>query len=247
MSHLVLLSGWGIDARIWQPLGEHWPADIRVSTPDWPGYGGRKPLSDPTDMHALAEAMANDLPSDAVWVGWSLGGLLAAALLDHLPAPSALVQLGIGPRFCTPDGVDQEALDAFRRAFARDSQATLAHFRRWQLKGEPSPRHAYRQLATLVDPASPLADPATLAAGLEQLASLDVSHQLAQAPCPIVRLAGEHDPLLAPSHRDSADCRINGAGHCPMLSRPERLATLLADIARQVPGRQPSASSEASA
>ena len=87
MTRLVLLSGWGIDRRIWRPLHPYWPANVEVAAVDWPGYGKVPALPDNASLSELATAMASRLPSDAVWVGWSLGGLLATALLDYLPAP----------------------------------------------------------------------------------------------------------------------------------------------------------------
>ncbi|RTR05267.1 alpha/beta fold hydrolase [Halomonas nitroreducens] len=230
MNRLVLLSGWGCDARIWQALDGHWPPGIAVSAPDWPGYGQQPESHEPDCLADTARGMAEALPTQAVWVGWSLGGLLAEALLDHLPAPRALVVIGMGPRFCHPDGVDGEELATFRRAFRRDPEATRAHFLRWQLRGEPSPRAAHRQLLGLIGQAPP-AGLTTLAAGLDQLARLDASRRRGVAPCPVYRLAGEADPLLAPAAREAADWRLAKAGHCPMLSQPERLAALLTAVA----------------
>ncbi|MDW7745070.1 alpha/beta fold hydrolase [Halomonas sp.] len=230
MTTLVLLSGWGCDARLWQPLAEHWPSGMTITTPDWPGYGARRPLSDPGSLAELADAMADDLAPDAIWVGWSLGGLLAAALLDQLPAPRALVLLGTGERFCHEAGIPKAELAAFRQAFARAPKATHRHFLRWQLTGEPDPRAAHRQLRDLLGDDGD-ADRATLAAGLDQLAGLDNTGRLARAPCPVWRVAGERDPLLAPRLRKSADHRLIEAGHCPMLSQPAALSACLADIA----------------
>ncbi|OBX36924.1 pimeloyl-[acyl-carrier protein] methyl ester esterase [Halomonas elongata] len=138
MTQLILLSGWGCDARIWRPLAPYWPDDLDIKAPDWPGYAGRLPLADPTSLNELADAMADDLPADTVWVGWSLGGLLASALLEHLPTPRALVLLGIGERFVHPQGVNDTALADFRRALERSPTAAREHFLRWQLGGSPT-------------------------------------------------------------------------------------------------------------
>ncbi|QFT84687.1 Pimeloyl-[acyl-carrier protein] methyl ester esterase [Halomonas sp. THAF12] len=227
---LVLLGGWGCDARLWQALDGHWPSGLTITAPDWPGYGEREALEDPASLDELAEAMAGELPSDAVWVGWSLGGLLAGALLERLPTPRALVLLGMGERFPHPEGVSRAALAQFRKAFRRDPAGTHAHFLRWQLGGEPSPRAAHQRLIALLgDDAS--ADTATLAAGLAQLGELDNAERLASPPCPVHRLAGEADPLLAPEERERAELRLPEAGHCPLISQPERLARALAAIA----------------
>lgn len=232
MTSLVLLSGWGIDAGIWRPLADHWPLGVTVTTPDWPGYGGLPPLASPDSLEQLAAAMADELPREAVWVGWSLGGLLVAALLERLAAPLSpprgLVQLGMGPRFCHPDGVSNRELAAFRHAFTRDPVATRRHFLRWQLSGEPDPRGAHRQLLELIGDD---VDAATLAAGLDQLAGLDVDKALKDAPCPIRRLTGRHDPLLAEETLATADRVLENAGHCPMLSHPAALAEALVALA----------------
>lgn len=231
MTSLVLLSGWGIDAGIWRPLADHWPPGVTISAPEWPGHGGRPPLATPGSLEELAATMAEELPGEAVWVGWSLGGLLAAALLQYLPPPRGLVMLGMGEHFCHPQGVSTRELATFRRAFARAPDATLAHFRRWQLAGEPDPRGAYRRLLELIGGDL---DTATLAAGLDRLAGLDVTDVLGGARCPVRRLAGRHDPLLAPATIEGADRVLEEAGHCPMLSRPAALAEALVALARDM-------------
>jgi pimeloyl-[acyl-carrier protein] methyl ester esterase len=230
MTPLVLLSGWGVDARLWQPLVNGGLDGLEVTTPDWPGYGTRPALADPGDLAALGEAMASDLPAQAVWVGWSLGGLLGAALLDHLAPPRALVLLGMGSRFCAEDGVTAEALATFRRAFDRDPTATWQHFLRWQLQGEPAPRTAHRRLLGLIG-RQPSASCELLAAGLAQLATLDVTTRLATPPCPVHRIVGRQDPLLGTAAREAADRQLSDTGHCPMLSRPDALSACLTHIA----------------
>ncbi|KHJ50861.1 alpha/beta hydrolase [Vreelandella venusta] len=233
---LILLSGWGVDRRIWQTLSEHWPSPVEPSAIEWPGYGEAPALPTSTGLDALAERMAPELPSDAVWVGWSLGGLLATALLDHLPPPKALLLLGIGQRFyddAKDGGVTRGELACFQRAFRRDAMATWRHFLRWQCQGEPNAREAHRQLSGLLGDA-PCADSATLAQGLTWLATLDNRAHFAAPPCPIHLLAGTQDPLLPNRTRQQAS-RLEDTGHCPMLSRPAQLAARLAEQATQAP------------
>lgn len=231
MTTLVLLSGWGIDARIWQSLAPYWPDGIAIRTPDWPGYAARVDDDMPTRLPALAGKMSGDLPADAIWVGWSLGGLLAGSLLSHLPPPRALVLLGTGPRFCSEDGVMPAELATFRRAFDRDPCATWQHFLRWQLQGEPAPRLAHRRLLDLQGRRAS-ASSQTLATGLDQLARLDLGDVFAAPPCPIHRLAGERDRLMGKTARRAVDLILADSGHCPMLSRPDTLTSHLVELAR---------------
>lgn len=227
MSRLVLLSGWGVDRRIWQTLNDFWPEHIEAQSVDWPGYGDTPALPDNATLEQLASAMADKLPHDALWVGWSLGGVLATTLLDQLPAPRGLILIGAGARFCRDDGVSDSELVSFRRAFSRDPNATWQHFLRWQTQGEPNPRHAHRQVRALLGD-RPSADHGTLSQGLDWLANVDNTRRLQHACCPVARLIGEHDSLIGPSERVQAVPLAN-SGHCPMLSQPAKLATVLAE------------------
>jgi len=235
---LILLSGWGIDQRIWQPLEAHWPTYLTAQAVEWPGYDDTPPLEANATMEELADAMAEPLASNAVWVGWSLGGLLATALLAYLPPPRGLILLGAGDAFCVKDevstqgGVTSAELSAFQRAFQRDPTATWQHFLRWQTQGEPTPRQAHRQLRDLLGEPPP-ADSITLATGLQWLGSIDNRPRLATSPCPVVRLTGEHDPFISPAQR-RASKPISGVGHCPMLSQPQALAATIGHYARQM-------------
>jgi pimeloyl-[acyl-carrier protein] methyl ester esterase len=233
MTRLVLLSGWGIDARIWQLLASYWPAGVTVHTPDWPGYGERGSDALPASMPELASKVSDDLTEDAVWVGWSFGGLLAGALLAHLPPPQALVLVGTGARFCHASGVTRAELATFRRAFAREPRITWQHFLRWQLQGEPAPRAAHRRLLDLIG-RQPSASFQTLATGLEQLSRIDLRPLLANPPCPIRRIAGEQDGLMGETDRQTADLSLADSGHCPLLTRPDALARYLVELLREL-------------
>lgn len=231
MTSVVLLSGWGIDARIWHPLAPYWPGDWRVLTPDWPGYRDHPPLTDPGNLDELAGRMADSLPADSLWVGWSLGGLLAACLLNRLPRPRALVMLGMGDRFINDQQLGQsmthQALNDFIEAFERNSSAAWHHFIRWQLRGEPQSRQALSQLRSWSGDTPP-ADSLTLRHGLRHLQSLNVGPALHTARCPVYRLRGIHDPLVPP-HED--EHTLKGCGHCPQLSQPKVLVERLLQVA----------------
>lgn len=243
MSHapaFTLLHGWGVDARVWQPLAPYWHENTRVGAPNWPGYfagscADTPAVADPSSLADTAHAMAASLPQDSIWVGWSLGGLAAVALSDHLPPPRGIILLGSGARFCAPGGVTPDALDEFTHAFQRSPAAAWRHFLRWQSSGEPTPRAALKQLTALLGKTPP-ADTTTLAAGLGWLKTLDNRERLDTLPCPVAMLSGENDPFIAPplSGAPTANARLAQAGHCPMVSQPEALVDALQRIAAKM-------------
>lgn len=195
-----LMSGWSIPAVAMQPLANalqaRHPHDS-VECLDWPGYGEQPSLEKPTDLAELANVMATRLKPDAIWLGWSLGGLLLGELVSRLGPPKGLVLLGQSGRFTATEGhpgITQTTLTSFTQRYHAEPDRTLKYFQHWQASGESEPRLAQQQLArSLAKVAQP--DDPTLRAGLEQLATLDCRALLAQAPCPVWQLCGADDPL----------------------------------------------------
>ncbi|WP_018138215.1 MULTISPECIES: alpha/beta fold hydrolase [unclassified Thioalkalivibrio] len=149
---LVLLHGWGFSPAVWAPLRAALPG-FEIHAPALPGHGelaGGEALGDPV---ATCEAIRAQLPrplSRPIWLGWSLGGLVALELARQIPDTRGLVLLNSTPRFAAaPDW--GHALPA----------AELADF---QLALEGPRRRLHRRLAMLCARGSPEA--ASLAADL---------------------------------------------------------------------------------
>lgn len=97
---LILLHGWGFNSEIWNDvaakLARHWC----VYQVDLPGHG-RSPMAEYT-LPILTKKLAAELPNNSVWIGWSLGGLLAMAMARWQPASvCALGLVSTSPRFVT--------------------------------------------------------------------------------------------------------------------------------------------------
>jgi pimeloyl-ACP methyl ester carboxylesterase len=78
---LVLVHGLGGTIENWRALAPAFAAEHRVLVPDLPGHGRSVPLHEARDVDALAESVlgiadAEDV-RDAVWIGHSLGGVVA--------------------------------------------------------------------------------------------------------------------------------------------------------------------------
>ena len=78
---LVLVHGLGGTIENWRALAPRLAGRHRVLVPDLPGHGGSLPLPEALNVDALAEAVLGIAEGegirDAVWVGHSLGGLVA--------------------------------------------------------------------------------------------------------------------------------------------------------------------------
>jgi pimeloyl-[acyl-carrier protein] methyl ester esterase len=80
---LILLHGWGFNHAIWRDCAAEWARHFTVYQVDLPGHG-QSPLCD-YDWEHLLPVLSKELPARAIWVGWSLGGLLATAMARWQP------------------------------------------------------------------------------------------------------------------------------------------------------------------
>jgi pimeloyl-ACP methyl ester carboxylesterase len=78
---ILLVHGLGGTIENWLALAPPLAAGHRVLVPDLPGHGGSAPLPDARHVDALAEALLGiadaETAGDAVWIGHSLGGVVA--------------------------------------------------------------------------------------------------------------------------------------------------------------------------
>jgi len=78
---LILVHGLGGTIENWRALAPPLAADHRVLVPDLPGHGRSAPLPEARDLDALAEAVLGVADAEqirgAVWIGHSLGGVVA--------------------------------------------------------------------------------------------------------------------------------------------------------------------------
>ncbi len=235
---VVWVHGWGMSSVIWRAVPAF--AAGPALALDLPGHGGR---SWDAGLGADAGLWAEDLlvraPERAVWVGWSLGGLLALEVARRAPERVArLVLLGATPRFvATGDqscGMAAETLGQFMAGLAQDQALTLQRFLALQAVGAEGAREVRARLGQAVAESPPVVE-AALRAGLAILRDTDLSASLLGLTHPVQVLLGERDrivpPCVAEIYRQAlpqAEIHIQaGAGHAPFLHAPGLLGQWL--------------------
>jgi malonyl-CoA O-methyltransferase len=192
---LVLLHGWGSTRDVWRPLLPALRRWADVTLVDLPGLA---PVAgdDQPELDAVLEAIAVAAPPQACYLGWSLGGQLAAAFCARHPERViALVTLCSNPCFVAqPDwpGMPAAELADFRDTCRADPQRTLRRFDSLQVAGAASPRPLWRQLQA----GRASVSGQILAAGLDWLGSLDLRATLVGLRQPQLHLLGSADGLL---------------------------------------------------
>ncbi len=237
-TNLVLLHGWGMNnavwAGAWEAPGQRGFASVGQSLMpcplELPGHGEQPWDGRCTRLSDWAQSALDRAPDRALWLGWSLGGLVA--LQAALQAPKrvqALILMTATPRFTQAldwrVAISAETLTQFNAGLLDDPAATLERFLALQVRGSEDARHTLRALRNeLAERRAPSAE--ALSVGLELLREDDLRGPLPDITVPSLWLFGERDTLvpaavaerialLMPGARTRV---IAGAAHAPFLS-----------------------------
>jgi pimeloyl-[acyl-carrier protein] methyl ester esterase len=221
---LVLLHGWAMHSAVWSPVLPQLQQQYRVTSIDLPGHG----CSDYDAQDWVAQCLSI-APQQAIWLGWSLGGLLAMQAACQQPERvNRLVCVAATPCFRQrqnwPAAMQPDVLDSFARQLQSDWQATIDNFIALQMHGVDGAREYIRELRSLLrTTGSP--HMAALTEGLRLLQETDARQCLQQLPMPVNFILGGKDRLVPPGLADalppSAQVAVlPAAGHAPFISHP---------------------------
>ncbi|HLW73858.1 MAG TPA: pimeloyl-ACP methyl ester esterase BioH [Gammaproteobacteria bacterium] len=236
---LLLLHGWGLHGGIWDTLLPRLTPHFRVTRLDLPGHGRSRSVPMPATLAETAKLVLDAAPAGAVWLGWSLGGLVALrAAVDAPQHMRALMLANTTPRFVTapdwPHAMPPEQLLEFADGLATGYRETLLRFLFLQVRGDERARASLRQLReTLFTHGEP--DTASLAAGLRLLGESDLRSELSAIPLPTLVMAGGYDRLTPPAAGEHLARGIPGArlqllpksAHAPFISHAEEFTAAL--------------------
>ena len=188
----------------------------------------------------LVAALAAAAPRRAVWVGWSLGGVLAQAVACRYPERVAgLVCIAAAARFVAcdewPHGMAPAVFDDFAAAFARDADGAAQRFLSLQTAGNGDAA----LLRRLRQAAARGGAHAEQAAALRFLGDSDLRGALRDCRCRADFIGGGQDRLVAAravkqSSRLARDGRFHGiadAGHAAPVSHAGRVCEIIRQCA----------------
>lgn len=197
---LVLVHGWGLNSLVWQPIQAELEQHFEVHLIDLAGFGLSRdvPVADELDGWAKMAVEAVDKP--AIWLGWSLGGLIATQVALHYPDQvEQLVTVASSPKFSTSkdwQGIKPQVLSLFQQQLQQDFSKTLERFLAIQAMGSDSARQDILALKNILS-ARPLPNPQALEIGLELLDKVDLRKHLSKVDVPFFRIYGRLDSLVS--------------------------------------------------
>ena len=240
-SEVVFLHGWGLGAEIWTSTVARMSKEIKTRCLDLPGFGGRE-LRQPFTLDHLLVDLEKSSDPGAVWIAWSMGGLLAIALAHKNPGwIKKLLLVSSTPCFIEkndwPHGLKKSVLDGFSEQLDSDYDATIKRFLALQARGGLDSRHTLKKLRenSLNQPPP---DQNALKGGLGILKTVDMRSQLLALTIPITMILGESDSIVDSRIGSGLDdgmnnlklCLFRKAGHAPFLSHPEQFQRAVQDF-----------------
>ncbi|MBM7071158.1 pimeloyl-ACP methyl ester esterase BioH [Shewanella sp. 202IG2-18] len=234
---IVMLHGWGMNSGVFTPLQSEL-AHFRVHYVDLPGYGYSQSKSG--NINEWVKMIAENTPKNSVWLGWSLGGLVAkTAALHHPEHVKALVTVASSPYFVAEPqnqwpGIDAKVLTTFANQLNLDVKTVIERFLAIQAMGSETAKRDIKLLKEHVL-SRPLPDKAALAQGLQFLQHVDLREQLEHISQPWLRMWGRLDglvprhlpPKMPRHHGDVTDHVIKKASHAPFFSHPQEFSEAL--------------------
>ncbi|KAA8996394.1 pimeloyl-ACP methyl ester esterase BioH [Affinibrenneria salicis] len=239
---LVLLHGWGLNAQVWRCISERLAPHFRLHLVDLPGYGRSQGFG-ALSLEEMADIVLRQAPPQAVWLGWSLGGLVASQVaLSAAPRVCALISVASSPRFCAGPGwpgIKTDVLQGFQHQLSEDFHRTVERFLALQTLGTDSARRDARQLKSIVLE-QPLPAVDVLNGGLDILRTADLRQPLASLALPLLRLYGALDGLVPRKVAALLDAQwpasqsaiVAKAAHAPFISHPALFVETLLTFCR---------------
>lgn len=240
---LNVVHGWGMNAHLFDDWSNELAQYFQVNLIDLPGHGLNHTANLSLGLDTLAEE-ASQIPK-GIWLGWSMGGMLALNLALKKPQMvDALIMLCSTPCFVSaqhwPHGTDADVLKQFADNLQLDVKQTIQTFLALEVMGVKDERSQLKVLKEKVFE-RPLPSEQALTAGLQLLKQVDLSTALKNLAPTSLWISGRRDRLVLPAAMEQAAelCggdyhMLKGSGHAPFIRQAADLTLLIKNFIRNL-------------
>ncbi len=233
-----MIHGWGFDSGVFTSLIEIMENRFRIQAIDLPGYGDQS-LVGKSSLSGLAKFVMDQVSEPAIYLGWSMGGLIALELAKNHPEKiKSLILMTTTPCFAKKENwshaMDRSILENFVSAYNKEPELTLDKFSYLASEGSKNPRNWIRELKKL---STAKVDPLALEQGLQILLNSDLRENIKDLQISTLMIFGEKDSLVPVGVEKEIGLLneairtkiIKGSGHTPFLTDTELVAETIID------------------
>lgn len=229
---LVLLHGWGVNSAVWTQVIDELANDFTVYCIDLPGFGINHEVVADASINAWADVIAQTISEPAIWLGWSLGGLIVTQIaLDYPDKVLGTITVASSPKFTEAIdwfGIKPDVMLMFMDQLSQDFSLTLERFLAIQAMGSEHARKDINALKKVLKE-RPLPKVSSLHDGLCLLNDVDLRDSLHKIKTPFLRMYGKLDslvpkkiiPLVDDLSKNSQIYIFDKASHAPFISHPQ--------------------------
>ncbi|SES42296.1 3-oxoadipate enol-lactonase [Tranquillimonas rosea] len=236
---VVFANSLGTDLRLWDAVVALMPPGVKLVRYDKRGHGLTDCPKGPYSMGTLigdAERLMDHLElKDAVFVGLSIGGMIAQGLaMKRMDLVRAMVMSNTAAKIGTPDAWDQRIATVREQGIEPLADGVME---KWftQSYRETTAFHGWRNMLIHQPPEG-------YAGCCAAISHSDFMASTAQLTLPTLAIAGSEDGSTPPDLvRETADLvqgsrfeLIRGAGHLPCVEKPVDYAGLLTGFLHEV-------------
>jgi pimeloyl-[acyl-carrier protein] methyl ester esterase len=183
------------------------------------------------NLHTVAEKIADEIPSNAYVLGWSLGGLIATKIALMAPIKK-LILVGSTPCFVARDdwqqGMSSDVFESFFAGAMQDYQGTMNKLLALIAMGSGNARSTSKVLREALS-LRPAPNQQGLLGALDILRTEDLRADLPSLEIPTLLIHGALDKLaslssaewMAKTLPDVQLLALQSAAHEPFISHPE--------------------------
>lgn len=239
--NIILLHGWGFHSGVWEPFLPLLEKHYHTTCIDLPGFG-KTPLPNKTlTLDLLVKNVLSTAPDKAIYLGWSMGGLVATKIaIDHPQRIEKLITISNTPKFLATNdwpGTSPKVLEKFATLLKKDRQTTLEQFATLQFQNSNTDQSVIKQLKALITNTTQ-PELRALTDGLTILKETDLRNKLKHIQCPQRYLFGQHDTIVPVAvaekikdltHHASIKV-IPKTSHAAFLSQPKQCLDLIQEF-----------------
>ncbi|CUR53336.1 alpha/beta fold hydrolase [Buchnera aphidicola] len=236
---IVLFHGWGFNSNIWYSIFPFLLKKFTIYVFDFPGYGNNSNIH-LMNFTNISNFLLSILPHKVIWIGWSLGGLLATYIGYYFPNRTyAVILIASSPFFLKKNkwpGIKKKTLISIKNNMLNSYQNFLLEFYNIHISLKKNSFFTQKKIFQNFFTKLPTSD--AILQGFQWLKKIDNRKKIINLKIPIFRIYGKLDLLIPIKiEKKLKNILYNGkfyiikqAAHVPFITHPKLFLNIINDI-----------------